>query len=475
MNQNNQGKVATSPALTEPISEMWGKVISIQGPVVDVKFPPETPLPAIYELLECQAYDNRRVPLEVIEHSGTNVARCISLAPTHDIQRGAPVRPTGAPIKAPVGQSTFGRLMNVLGEPIDNRGAIIADEHLPIRQPPDLTIRVQHASVKYELMETGIKIIDLLFPLLKGSKTGLLGGAGVGKTVLVLELIHNVVGKMGGVPIFAGVGERIREGNELYYEFLNAKMLDKVIMVFGQMNESPGARFEVAQTGVTMAEYFLGQGKDVLFFVDNVFRFVQAGAELSTLLGRTPSETGYQPTLLAEMSGFQERIRSTRQGSITAIQAVYIPADDLSDPAVVCTFGYLDSIVVLSREKVQSGFYPAVDPLSSSSASLTPEIVGHRHYNVAQEVLRMLHKYDELKRIVAVIGLEEISKEDRTVYERAAKLQNFMTQPFVTGELYTGKKGEYVTMAKTVEGCEKICGGELDKKPASNLYMIGAI
>ncbi|MFH1228161.1 MAG: F0F1 ATP synthase subunit beta [Planctomycetota bacterium] len=452
-----------------------GKIISVQGPVVDVKFPPNVALPAIYELLECSAYDDRRVPLEVIEHSGTNVARCIALSPTHDVQRSAEVRPTGAPIKVPVGKTIFGRLMNVLGEPIDNRGPIVSDEYLPIHQAANLSVRVQHSSLKYELVETGIKIIDLLFPLLKGSKTGLLGGAGVGKTVLVLELIHNIVSKMGGVPIFTGVGERIREGNELYYEFLNAKMLDKVIMVFGQMNESPGARFEVAQTGVTMAEYFLGHGKDVLLFVDNVFRFVQAGSELSTMLGRTPSETGYQPTLLSEMSGFQERIRSTQSGSITSIQAVYIPADDLSDPAVVCTFGYLDSIVVLSRERVQSGFYPAIDPLASSSASLAPDIVGNRHYNVAQEVLQMLRKYEELKRIVAIIGLEEISKDDQLTYERARKLQNFLTQPFIVGELYTGKKGEYVTLEKTIQGCERICSGELDKKQTDLFYMIGAI
>ncbi|MBI4712080.1 MAG: F0F1 ATP synthase subunit beta [Planctomycetes bacterium] len=452
-----------------------GRVTSVQGQVVDVQFTAGVELPAIYELMETIAHDGRLIPLEVVEHSGTTVAKCIALTPTHDLQRSASVKATGAPIKTPVGQAVFGRLMNVLGQPIDKKGEIVADQYLPIRQPAKLGVQVQRASLKYELMQTGIKIIDLLFPLVKGTKTGLMGGAGVGKTVLVLELIHNVGGKQGGISIFTGVGERIREGNELYDEFVKARMLDKVIMVFGQMNESPGARFEVAQTGVTIAEHFLDQNKDVLLFVDNVFRFVQAGSELSTLLGRTPSETGYQPTLLSEMSSFQERIRSTANGSITAIQAVYIPADDLSDPAVVCTFGYLDSIVVLSRERVQQGFYPAIDPLSSSSAMLTPDIVGHRHYNAAQEVLKMLNKYEELKRIVAVIGVEEISKEDRIIYERARKLQNFLTQPFVTGELYTGKKGEYVPVEKTITGCERICAGEFDKRSPDAFYMIGAL
>lgn len=376
--------------------------------MVDVKFPDGVPLPAIYELMFTETYDKRRVPLEVVEHPGGNIARCIALAQTHDLQRNKPVESTGRTIEIPVGDEIFGRLMNVLGEPIDKRGDINARIRKPIHVAPQLSINVRRQPLKYEIMETGMKMIDLLFPLVKGGKIGLLGGAGVGKTILVMEIIHNVVGKSQSIPIFTGVGERIREGNELYYEFQDQKLLDKVILVFGQMNESPGARFEVAQTGVTIAEHFLEQGKDVLLFVDNVFRFVQAGSELSTLLGRTPSETGYQPTLLAEMSSFQERIRSTHQGSITAIEAVYIPADDLSDPAVVCTFGYLNSIIVLSREKVQAGFYPAIDPLISSSFSLDPDIVGKRHYNIATEVLKILNKYEELKRIVAVIGVEEI-------------------------------------------------------------------
>ena len=451
-----------------------GKVIAIQGPVVDVKFPEDVALPAIYELMFTMTYDNRRVPLEVVEHPGGNIARCIALAQTHDLQRNTMVEATGRPIEVPVGNEVFGRLMNVLGDPIDNKGDIKSQKHKPIHIAPHLTVKLMRQSLKYEIMETGMKMIDLLFPLVKGGKIGLLGGAGVGKTILVMEIIHNIVGKTQGIPIFTGVGERIREGNELYYEFKEQGLLEKVILVFGQMNESPGARFEVAQTGVTIAEHFLEEGKDVLLFVDNVFRFVQAGSELSTLLGRTPSETGYQPTLLAEMSAFQERIRSTHEGSITAIEAVYIPADDLSDPAVVCTFGYLNSIIVLSREKVQAGFYPAIDPLISSSFSLDPDIVGNRHYNIAMEVLKILNKYEELKRIVAVIGVEEISKEDRMTYERARKIQNFLTQPFFSGELYTGKKGEYVPLEKTREGIEKIISGEVDKRSVDSFYMIGA-
>ncbi|MDI6733487.1 MAG: F0F1 ATP synthase subunit beta [Planctomycetota bacterium] len=452
-----------------------GRIVAVQGPVVDVQFSNSAPLPAIYELLFTATYDNRRVPLEVVEHPGGNIARCIALAQTHDLQRNAQVQATGSPITVPTGKECFGRLMNVLGEPIDKKGEINVSEKKPIHVPPHLTVKLKRQAMKYEIMETGMKMIDLLFPLVKGSKTGLLGGAGLGKTILVMEIIYNIVGKAQGVPIFTGVGERIREGNELYYEFQERKMLDKVILIFGQMNESPGARFEVAHTGVTIAERFLEEGKDVLFFVDNVFRFVQAGSELSTLLGRTPSETGYQPTLLAEMSAFQERIRSTYQGSITAIEAVYIPADDLSDPAVVCTFGYLNSIVVLSREKVQAGFYPAIDPLISSSFSLDTDIVGQKHYNIAMEVLKILNKYEELKRIVAVIGVEEISKEDRVIYERARKIQNFLTQPFFTGEIYTGKKGEYVTLEQTLNGCEQICAGKFDKRSAESFYMIGAI
>ncbi|MBI4835057.1 MAG: F0F1 ATP synthase subunit beta [Planctomycetes bacterium] len=452
-----------------------GKIISVQGPVVDVKFGEDDVLPKIYELLAAETYDKRNVPLEVIEHLTGNVARCIALKQTHDLQRNSPVKASGAAIKVPVGKNIFGRLMNVLGEPIDKRGEIKTEEYLPARRQKDLTVRVTHRGLKNEFIETGMKVIDLLFPLVKGSKSGLLGGAGLGKTQLVLEIIHNITEKQEAIAIFTGVGERIREGNELYYEFESRKMLDKVILVFGQMNESPGARFEVSQTGVTIAEHFLESGKDVLFFVDNIFRFVQAGSELSTLMGRTPSETGYQPTLLSEMSSFQERIRSTSQGSITAIEAVYVPSDDLSDQAVVCTFGYLDSIIVLSREKVQAGLYPAVDPLASSSFSLSPEVVGLRHYRIAMDVLKILNKYEELKRIVAVIGLEEISKEDRLTYERARKLLNFLTQPFFTSEMYTGKKGEYVPLEKTLDGCEKIASGELDKTPVDSFYMIGAV
>ena len=452
-----------------------GKIVAVNGPIVDVKFSSETPLPHLYELLEAKTYDDRLVPLEVVEHAPGNLARCIALAQTYDLQRNSSVKATGDFIKTPVGQAVFGRLMNVLGQPIDKRGEIKAEEYAPIHEHVQTAIRIPRRGVKPELMETGIKMIDLFFPLIKGSKTGLLGGAGVGKTILVLEIIHNILERQKGVTIFTGVGERIREGNELYFEFQKQNLLDKVILVFGQMNESPGARFEVAHTGATIAEYFLRQHQDVLLFVDNIFRFVQAGSELSTLLGRTPSETGYQPTLLSEMSGFQERIRSTKDGSITAIEAVYMPSDDPTDPAVVCTFGYLDSIIVLSRDRAQGGFYPAIDPLASSSFSLDAEIVGLRHYNIAMTALRILNKYEELKRIVAVIGIEEISKEDRMTYERAQKLNNFLTQPFFAGELYTGAKGAYVTREKTLDGCEKICDGEFDRRPADGFYMIGEV
>jgi len=348
---------------------------------------------------------------------------------------------------------------------------------LPIRRKDivqDLAFEDAHIG-EIEILETGIMIIDLMHPLVKGSKSGILGGAGLGKSVLTLELIHNVVERHQGACIFTGVGERIREGNELYYEIEHANLLEKVGMVFGQMNEPPGARFEAVLTGITMAEHLQAQKQDVLFFVDNVFRFAQAGSEISTLMGRIPSETGYQPTLFSEMGAFQERIRSRKDSSITALEAIFMPGDDPTDPAVVCIFSYLDSVMVLTRERIQAGLYPAIDPLQSSSAYMDPDIVGQSHFETAEEVLKVFNKYEELKRIVMVIGVEELSKADRSTFERARKLQNFLTQPFSVAEAYSGKKGEYVTTPETVDGCQKILSGDVDDRPAESFYMIEAL
>jgi len=455
-----------------------GTVISVQGPVVDVRFSNSKDMPSLYEALSTFTFDRKEIILEVVEHLEGNIARCIALSSTLNLQRNTQAVPLGKPIDIPVGPKLAGRIIDVCGRPIDNKEEIVTNERMNIRKTK---IRVNFdpqrlISEKFELMETGIKAIDLLFPLLKGSKAGILGGAALGKSILTLELIHNIVNRYQGACVFTGAGERIREGNELYYEFLKHGMLDKVMMVFGQMNEPPGARFEVVMTGITMAEYLRQQNKDVLLFVDNVYRFVQAGAEISTLLGRVPSETGYQPTLASEVSEFQERISAMEVGgSITAIEAVYVPADDLTDPAVVTIFSYLDSIIVLSREKIQLGLYPAIDPLASSCSNLDPNIIGKRHFDIAQALLSILAKYEELRRIVAVIGIEELSKSDRLIYSRARKLQNFLTQPFFTAEVYTGKTGVYVPLIDTLDGCEKIIDGKLDDKPEEYFYMIGAL
>ena len=454
-----------------------GRVISVQGPVVDVKFEKDEDIPNLYEIIETKSFDGRRIVLEVAEHLENNVARCIALAATLNLQYNAPALPLGVPVRIPVDKGMFGRIVNVLGEPIDRKGPIEAKESAPIRKSIS-SIRLNPDRLmgeQFELMETGIKVIDLLFPLIKGSKTGVLGGAALGKSILILELIHNVVQKHNGVCVFTGAGERIREGNELYFEFVKQKIIGRIMMAFGQMNEPPGARFEIAFTGITLAEYLQEQNNDVLFFIDNVYRFVQAGSEISTLLGRVPSETGYQPTLASEVSDFQERIRSKEGGSITAIEALYVPADDLTDPAVVTIFSYLDSIMVLSRERIQLGLYPAIDPLMSSSNNMDPAIVGKEHFNTAMEVLRVFTKYEELRKIVMVIGIEELSKADKTLYERARKLQNFLTQPFFVAEIYTGKKGEYVSIKETLEGCDKIVSGRLDSVPEEKFYMIGNV
>lgn len=454
-----------------------GRVVGVDGPIVDVKFDREEDIPNLYELIEVNSFDGRKIALEVAEHIENNVARCIALASTLNLQYNADAVPKGASVRVPVGKEAFGRIMNVVGEPIDRKGPIETKETSPIRKDIS-TIRLNPDLItgeEFEVLETGIKMVDLFFPLVKGSKTGILGGAALGKSILILELMHNVIEKHKGVCVFTGAGERIREGNELYFEFVRQKIIDKVMMAFGQMNEPPGARFEIALTGITLAEYLQDQNKDVLFFIDNVYRFVQAGAEISTLLGRVPSETGYQPTLTSEISDFQERIRSKEGGSITAIEAVYVPADDLTDPAVVAIFSYLDSIVVLSRERIQLGLYPAIDPLNSSCNNLDPSIVGKEHFSIAQECLKTFAKYEDLRKIVTVIGIEELSKAERVLYERARKLQNFLTQPFFVAESYTGKSGEYVSIKETLEGCDKIVSGRMDTVLEDKFYMIGAI
>jgi len=466
-----------SNAENQEIKRNPGRVMSVQGPVVDVKFDTDADVPNLYDVIETRAFDNRKIILEVAEHLPGDIARCIALAPTLNLPYNAIARPLGGPVQIPVGEGMFGRIINVMGEPIDRKGKIECTEFAAIRKnTSNFRINPDLMTVgEFEVLETGVKIIDLLFPMVKGSKTGVLGGAALGKSILILELIHNIVERHQGACVFTGAGERIREGNELYFEFVKHKVIDKIMMAFGQMNEPPGARFEVALTGITLAEHLQEQNKDVLFFIDNVFRFVQAGAEISTLLGRVPSETGYQPTLSSEVSDFQERIRSKEGGSITAIEAVYVPADDLTDPAVVAIFSYLDSIMVLSREKIQMGLYPAIDPLLSSSSNLDPDIVGVEHFDTAQEVQRIFAKYEELRRIVMVIGIEELSKNDRVLYERARKLQNFLTQPFFTAEAYTNRRGEYVTLKETLYGATKIIAGKFDAITEDKFYMIGSV
>ena len=455
-----------------------GRVIAVQGPVVDIKFARAEDVSNIHTVIYTRTVDDIEIPLEVLEHRPGNIARCMAISTTLNLQRNTPAWTEGKYIEVPVGEGLYSRLVNVVGEPLDQKGPITAKERAPIRRA-DFENRTMTKIEQYEgstLLETGVKMIDLLFPMVKGSKTGILGGAGMGKTVIVLELIYQIIEKHQGLCVFAGVGERIREGNELYYELEEQNILSHMAMVFGQMNEPPGARFGAALTGITLAESIQRKNKDVLLFVDNIFRYIQAGAEVSTLLGRVPSETGYQPTLLSEASEFHERIRSSHAGgSITAIEAVYVPADDLTDPAVVTIFSFLDSIMVLSRERVQLGLYPAIDPLLSSSANLDPDIVGRRHYEVAQEVIRTLQKYNELRRIVMVIGIDELSPSDRIIYDRARKIQNFLTQPFFVAQVYTGTEGQYVTSQQTIEGCERILSGLLDQKPEEEFYMIGAI
>lgn len=462
-----------------------GKIISIQGPIVDVEYACDELLPEVYGIIETAAYNGQKIVLEVVEHlsktdaKAPNVVRCISMTSNFGLRRNAEAFSTGSGINIAVGDDVCSRIVNVLGEPVDGKGEIRVGPELKrnIRKKQGkITFELEeNKDASFEIMQTGIKMFDLLFPLIKGSRTGILGGAALGKSIIILELMHNIIKVQGGYCVFTGAGERTREGNELYYELDKRGILNKSVLAFGQMNESPGARFEIVHTGITLAEHFQEEGSDVLLFVDNVFRFAQAGCELSTLLGRIPSETGYQPTLPSEVAEFQERIRSGRNAAITAIEAVYVPSDDLTDPAVVCIFSYLDSIIILSRAYVQLGLYPAVDPLASSCSSLDPMIIGDDHFRIAQDVLKILNRYDELRRIVAIVGIEELSQEDRITFGRARKLQNFLTQPFFTAEVYTGKKGEYVSLEATLEGCQRIVSGEIDKVAPESLYMIGAL
>jgi F-type H+/Na+-transporting ATPase subunit beta len=478
VNVNNTPETDSPAGHVSVDDTKMGRIISVQGPVVDVKFDNIKSMPALYDILRTITFDGRVVLLEVAEHLTKDTVRCISISSTLNLQKNSPAYITGAPITIPVGDELFGRILDVSGNPLDKKPSVEVKERWPIRRPPHKAIFNLSSKIaeKPQVLETGIKMIDLLYPLVKGSKNGILGGAGCGKTVVILELINNIVKKHSGACVFCGIGERIREGNELFYELQDHNLLEKVMMVFGQMDQPPGARYEIVNTGITLAEYIQSKNKDVLLFMDNIFRFVQGGQEVSILLGRVPSETGYQPTLASEVGAVQERIRSIKGGgSITAFQAVYVPADDMTDPAVVAIFSYLDSVIKLSRDLVQKGFYPAIDPLSSTSANLDTSVVGRRHYDISQKVIEMINKYNQLHKIVQVIGVEELAKRDRTDYERAEKLLYFMTQPFTVSEVYTGKKGEFVTAEETLESCEKILNGEVDKKPAKDFYMIGKI
>lgn len=450
-----------------------GTIKEVIGPVVDVHF--EKNRPAIQEALVIEKGEKHgRIVLEVASHLGLDRVRAIAMSDTSGLARGEVATATGAPISVPVGANALGRLFNVLGETVDGLDPVPSDTpRLPIhRMPPGF----DEQTTKAEIFETGIKAIDLIIPFIKGGKVGLFGGAGVGKTVTIQELIHNVASQHGGYSVFAGVGERVREGNDLYHEMKDSGVLDKTALVFGQMNEVPGARARVALTGLTQAEYFRDEGgKDVLFFMDNVFRFIQAGSEVSSLLGRVPSAVGYQPTLAEEMGRLQERITSTKKGSITSVQAVYVPADDLTDPAPATTFAHLDGTVVLSRQLASLGIYPAIDPLTSNSAALTPEIVGEEHYRVANKVKQVLQRYKDLQDIIAILGMEELGDEDKQTVYRARKLERFLSQPFNVAEPFTGTKGAYVSREETVRGFGEIVDGKHDDKPEQAFYMKGSI
>ncbi|BBA35572.1 F1 sector of membrane-bound ATP synthase, beta subunit [Methylocaldum marinum] len=445
-----------------------GKIVQIIGAVVDVEFPRET-LPKVYDALKV---DDKDLVLEVQQQLGDGVVRTIAMGSTDGVMRGLKVTNTGAPISVPVGKETLGRIMNVLGEPIDEKGEIGEKERWAIhRKAPSF----QDQAAANELLETGIKVIDLVCPFAKGGKVGLFGGAGVGKTVNMMELIRNIAIEHSGYSVFAGVGERTREGNDFYHEMSESNVLDKVSLVYGQMNEPPGNRLRVALTGLTMAEYFRDEGRDVLLFIDNIYRYTLAGTEVSALLGRMPSAVGYQPNLAEEMGVLQERITSTKIGSITSIQAVYVPADDLTDPSPATTFAHLDATVVLSRQIAELGIYPAVDPLDSTSRQLDPLVVGQEHYQVARKVQSTLQRYKELRDIIAILGMDELSEEDKLIVSRARKVQRFLSQPFFVAEVFTGSPGKYVSLKDTIAGFKGIVEGEYDDVPEQAFYMVGSV
>ena len=447
-----------------------GKVVQVIGPVVDIKFNSDS-LPNLYNAIHINMGEDVLVA-EVEQHMGDDIVRAIAMEATEGLRRGMEAVDTGRPIAVPVGEEVLGRLFNVLGKTMDNAGDVNAKEEYPIHRPAP---SFKDQSVEPEMFETGIKVIDLLAPYQKGGKIGLFGGAGVGKTVLIQELINNIAKEHGGLSVFTGVGERSREGNDLYHEMKDSGVIEKTALVFGQMNEPPGARMRVALTGLTMAEYFRDKGQDVLLFIDNIFRFTQAGSEVSALLGRIPSAVGYQPTLATEMGALQERITSTKNGSITSVQAVYVPADDLTDPAPATTFTHLDATTVLSRSIAELGIYPAVDPLESNSRILDPRVVGREHYDVATEVKNILERYKELQDIIAILGVDELSDEDKKVVARARRVQRFLSQPFTVAEQFTGMQGRYVPVKETVRGFKEILDGKHDDLPESAFLFVGSI
>jgi F-type H+/Na+-transporting ATPase subunit beta len=448
-----------------------GKVVQVIGTVVDIEFPPDE-LPALFNAVEIQM-GKEKIVLEVQDHLGNNWVRCLSLAPTDGLQRGAVAADTGAALKVPVGRATLGRLFDVMGNPLDKLGEVKTAEKWPIhRAPPSF----EEQETSTQVLETGLKVVDLIVPFTRGGKIGAYGGAGVGKTVIIQELIRNIATVHGGFSVFTGIGERSREGNDLWREMKESGVIDKTVMVFGQMNEPPGVRLRVGLTGLTMAEYFRDvEGQDVLLFIDNIYRYTLAGMEVSALLGRMPSAVGYQPTLATEMGELQERIASTKKGSITSFQAIYVPADDYTDPGVATTFGHLDAVVALERSIAEQGLFPAVDPLTSTSRILDPKVVGEEHYRVAREVQRVLQRYKDLQDIIAILGIEELSEEDKLAVARARRIQRFLSQPMFVSEVFTGRPGKYVKVGETVRGFKEILEGKYDDLPEQAFYMVGGI
>jgi len=448
-----------------------GKVVQVIGTVVDIEFPPDE-LPELFNSIEIER-DGERFVLEVQEHMGNNWVRCLSLSPTEGLERGAEVVDTGASLRVPVGRPTLGRLFNVMGEPLDNLGEVKTDEMWPIHRTPP---KLEEQETTTEVLETGLKVIDLVSPFTKGGKIGAYGGAGVGKTVIIQELIRNIATEHGGFSVFTGIGERSREGNDLWYEMKSTGVIDKTVLVFGQMNEPPAVRFNIGLTGLTMSEYFRDvEGQDVLLFIDNIYRYTLAGMEVSALLGRMPSAVGYQPTLATEVGQLEERITSTKKGSITSFQAVYVPADDYTDPGVATTFGHLDAVIALERSIAEQGLYPAVDPLTSTSRILDPNIVGEEHHNVARGVQQVLQRYKDLQDVIAILGIEELSDEDKLTVARARRIQRFLSQPMFVTEVFTSRPGRYVPVTETVRGFKEILEGKHDDLPEQAFFMMGTI